>query len=73
MSFNGQGKLPGDVVGDNALRKRKYENDELLGDQPVIGSKIAAGTPIKFMVSCTQAEYDALAVKQANTLYVVVG
>ena len=33
----GQGKLPLDVVTDNALRKRKYEQDELEGAQPLMG------------------------------------
>ena len=32
----GQGKLPLDVVTDNALRKRKYEQDELEGAQPLM-------------------------------------
>ena len=32
----GQGKLPLDVVTDNALRKKKYEQDELEGTQPLM-------------------------------------
>ena len=34
----GQGKLPLDVVTDNALRKRKYEKDELEGAQPLMAT-----------------------------------
>ena len=49
----GQGKLPLDVVTDNALRKRKYEKDELEGAQPLMatttsdgGISYSAGVPI---------------------------
>ena len=34
----GQGKLPQVVVTDNALLKRKYEQDELEGKVPVMAS-----------------------------------
>ena len=39
----GQGKLPLDVVTDNALRKRKYEQDELEGAQPLMGRTTSDG------------------------------
>ena len=39
----GQGKLPLDVVTDNALRKRKYEQDELEGAQPLMGITSSVG------------------------------
>ena len=39
----GQGKLPLDVVTDNALRKRKYEQDELEGAQPLMVSTSSDG------------------------------
>ena len=39
----GQGKLPLDVVTDNALRKRKYEQDELEGAQPLMAAILSDG------------------------------
>ena len=39
----GQGKLPLDVVTDNALRKRKYEQDELEGAQPLMVTTTSDG------------------------------
>ena len=39
----GQGKLPLDVVTDNALRKRKYEQDELEGAQPLMATTTSDG------------------------------
>ena len=39
----GQGKLPLDVVTDNALRKRKYEQDELEGAQPLMVTTSSVG------------------------------
>ena len=43
----GQGKLPLDVVTDNALRKRKYEQDELEGAQPLTASTLSGGLVVK--------------------------
>ncbi len=31
------------------------------------------GESVKTMYQCTQAQYDAIAVKDANTLYIIVG
>lgn len=39
----GQGKLPLDVVTDNALRKRKYEQEELEGAQPLMVTTLSDG------------------------------
>ena len=39
----GQGKLPRDVVVDNALLKPKYEEQELEGKVPVMGSTTSSG------------------------------
>ena len=39
----GQGKLPLDVVTDNALRKRKYEQEELEGAQPLMATSSSDG------------------------------
>ena len=44
----GQGKLPLDVVTDNALRKRKYEQDELEGAQPLMVTITSDGGIDKF-------------------------
>jgi hypothetical protein len=35
MMGTGQGKLPQELVTDNALLKRKYESEELGGAEPV--------------------------------------
>ena len=56
----GQGKLPLVVVTDNALLKRKYEQDELEGKVPVMAStsssgevKVFSGDQVLFSVTST--------------------
>lgn len=43
----GQGKLPQELVTDNALLKRKYESEELGGAEPVFAIPSESGLEIQ--------------------------
>jgi len=49
----GQGKLPQELVTDNALLKRKYESEELGGAEPVLST--TSGEGVKFDAATTAA------------------
>lgn len=70
----GQGKLPLDAVTDNALRKRKYEQDELEGAQPLMGTTSSGGGVgfTSVMGPISAAEYAALT-PSADVAYFVTG
>ena len=58
----GQGKLPLDVVTDNALRKRKYEQDELEGAQLLMVTTTSDGG-LERRLSATSRQTSCVAVR----------
>lgn len=55
----GQGKLPQELVTDNALLKRKYESEELGGAEPVLATPSAWGLGKGFSLGDVQIPFNA--------------
>lgn len=66
----GQGKLPQELVTDNALLKRKYESEELGGAEPVLSTP--SGPGVEFLVGDKQISPLLTNVEESKKLLVQV-